>query len=193
MRCCSSCPIQTSACGPPSLARPSGTVSANPVLAPRLRHAGIDCLVCRTGASEGWFWLCIGAPCCYVLACLPNPLVVCQQRLPRGAQLSIVRHTRWSCFFRKQALPQSPVASPSHARRVLGYGAGEDMPELAPGWRALMERCWEEDPADRPSFSGTLPALWMLPTLLALLLEGNRVSRGVELVARELCNDTEMK
>lgn len=34
--------------------------------------------------------------------------------------------------------------------------AGEEAavpPELAPGWKVLMERCWAEDPEDRPSFT----------------------------------------
>ena len=31
---------------------------------------------------------------------------------------------------------------------------GEPVAELAPGWRSLVTRCWAEDPAVRPSFSG---------------------------------------
>ena len=34
---------------------------------------------------------------------------------------------------------------------------GEPPAELAPGWRDLMERCWAEDPAARPSFPGVQP------------------------------------
>ncbi len=30
---------------------------------------------------------------------------------------------------------------------------GSAPPELAPGWRDLMERCWEEDPNNRPPFT----------------------------------------
>lgn len=29
----------------------------------------------------------------------------------------------------------------------------------APGWRALMERCWAEDPEQRPSFKEVLRTL----------------------------------
>lgn len=32
--------------------------------------------------------------------------------------------------------------------------AGEPIAELAPGWRALMERCWADDPEARPAFPG---------------------------------------
>jgi serine/threonine protein kinase len=32
-------------------------------------------------------------------------------------------------------------------------------PELAPGWKVLMERCWAEDPEDRPSFTQVIREL----------------------------------
>lgn len=32
--------------------------------------------------------------------------------------------------------------------------AGEALAEPAPGWSALMQRCWEDRPANRPAFPG---------------------------------------
>lgn len=31
-------------------------------------------------------------------------------------------------------------------------GEGPPPPELAPGWSALMQRCWKDSPDDRPPF-----------------------------------------
>jgi serine/threonine protein kinase len=36
---------------------------------------------------------------------------------------------------------------------------GSAPPELAPGWRNLMERCWEEDPNNRPPFTQVVKEL----------------------------------
>lgn len=36
---------------------------------------------------------------------------------------------------------------------------GEPTPELAPGWRALMERCWAEEADARPTFSEIIKEL----------------------------------
>ncbi|KAI3433344.1 hypothetical protein D9Q98_003162 [Chlorella vulgaris] len=47
---------------------------------------------------------------------------------------------------------------------------GDVPPELAPGWRALMQRCWAEDPTCRPPFSEIIQEL----RCMASALKANR-------------------
>lgn len=51
---------------------------------------------------------------------------------------------------------------------------GEPLPELAPGWRGLMEKCWAEDPDDRPSFADIIKDLRSMVSALKPVRSGSK-------------------
>lgn len=51
-------------------------------------------------------------------------------------------------------------------------------PELAPGWRALMEQCWAESPEDRPSFTQIIIELREMIALIKPQRNAGSISHG---------------
>lgn len=55
---------------------------------------------------------------------------------------------------------------------------GSAPPELAPGWKELMERCWEEDPEKRPPFTQIVKELRAMVAAARPARGGNGASKG---------------
>jgi len=62
-------------------------------------------------------------------------------------------NTNFHALMLQLANPELKLRPPIPGAEEWDGPEGSAPPELAPGWRILMERCWEEDPNNRPPFT----------------------------------------
>lgn len=62
-------------------------------------------------------------------------------------------NTNFHALMLQLANPELKLRPPIPGAEEWDGPEGSAPPELAPGWRQLMERCWEEDPNNRPPFT----------------------------------------